>query len=110
MLKVKSIELKRCRLIYGENNVADSQLCTLPKCHEGLCFVISFVRVLISIANIYESVFQGDIGSPLILKLNGTNYLVGIANTVMCGRGYPDVFANVNHLSEFIDRTIADPS
>lgn len=108
VIKLKAVQTKRCKEIYGGQNVHDSHICTLTRVGEGAC--------------------NGDSGGPLVLG----NQVVGIVNfggmyrnihlkmetdfflfklllthcLVPCGLGYPDAYAKVSYLADWIDEHI----
>lgn len=54
--------------------------------------------------------FQGDSGGPLVCQRGGYYYLVGITSWGVSGcqtSGYPSVYSNVAHFSEWISDKIA---
>ncbi|XP_031636706.1 chymotrypsin-1-like [Contarinia nasturtii] len=83
VIKLTAISNDECEAIHGDI-VAPSHLCTYTKVGEGVC--------------------SGDSGGPLVLG----DEVVGLANwAVLCALGYPDGFARISYLYDWIQKNIA---
>ncbi|XP_011703251.1 PREDICTED: chymotrypsin-2-like isoform X2 [Wasmannia auropunctata] len=84
-LSVPIIDNDVCQSYYKNTTILSSQICTFERKGIGAC--------------------KGDSGSPLVY--NGI--LIGIFSwTKPCALGFPDVFARVNHFTNFIEQAMQD--
>ncbi|XP_031627817.1 trypsin-3-like [Contarinia nasturtii] len=84
VIQLNAVQTERCRDIFGGRNVHDSHICSFTKRGEGAC--------------------NGDSGGPLVYQ----NKLIGVVNWgVPCALGYPDAYAKVSYLYDWVENTTA---